>query len=170
MSKTMRLGYTGTQNGMNSFQKAEFILLLNRYMPTAFHHGDCIGADAQAHFLFLDWHCEHDTISRRIVVHTPVLKGKIAWCGVVAKYPVGMAAKLLACANPVIILNCEPKPYLERNKDIVDESDVMIACPKEVEHTLRSGTWATIRYSWKQKKETIVIPPIFSDPNYEESK
>lgn len=51
------------------------------------------------------------------------------------------------------------KPYLQRNKDIVDETDVLIATPKGNEEELRSGVWATIRYARKQKKKIVIIFP-----------
>ena len=51
------------------------------------------------------------------------------------------------------------KPYLERNKDIVNLSDEIIACPGTLKEILRSGTWATIRYAQKiGKKITIIFP------------
>jgi hypothetical protein len=52
------------------------------------------------------------------------------------------------------------EPYLERNKRIVDNVTLLIATPKEFHHTLRSGTWSTIRYAWKKKIDVVIIPPI----------
>lgn len=50
------------------------------------------------------------------------------------------------------------KPPLERNKDIVDMCDILIAVPidPEVEEK-RSGTWATIRYCRKKGKKIVII-------------
>ena len=53
----------------------------------------------------------------------------------------------------------DPRPYLARNRDIVDASDLMLACPAEQQEVLRSGTWATIRYALKRDKHLIVIHP-----------
>jgi hypothetical protein len=44
-----------------------------------------------------------------------------------------------------------PKSYLERNRDIVDASDTMIAFPSTKHEVQRSGTWYTIKYAKKQK-------------------
>ena len=51
------------------------------------------------------------------------------------------------------------KDYLDRNHDIVDETELLIACPKEPEEITRSGTWATIRYARKKKKKLRIILP-----------
>jgi len=51
------------------------------------------------------------------------------------------------------------KHLLKRNKEIVDECDVLWAFPKLREEELRSGTWATIRYARKKKKPIIIIYP-----------
>lgn len=50
------------------------------------------------------------------------------------------------------------KPPLERNKDIVDMCDILIAVPidPEVEEQ-RSGTWATIRIARAKGKKIIMI-------------
>lgn len=52
---------------------------------------------------------------------------------------------------------------LERNHHIVELGEELIATPKEFSHTLRSGTWATIRYAWKRKKKVLTIPPLMRD-------
>ena len=65
-----------------------------------------------------------------------------------------------------------PKDYLERNHDIVDETDMLIATPGEEQEVQRSGTWATIRYARKQKRTILTIYPsgraLFWDYRYPE--
>jgi hypothetical protein len=51
------------------------------------------------------------------------------------------------------------KPPLERNHDIVDQADVMIATPRTMQEEQRSGTWATIRYARKKGRELHIIWP-----------
>ena len=53
----------------------------------------------------------------------------------------------------------EPKPYLIRNRDIVDQTDLTVAAPFEFEEQLRSGTWSTIRYAARIVKPLIVVLP-----------
>lgn len=52
----------------------------------------------------------------------------------------------------------EPKPYLVRNKDIVNASEGMLAAPRGPEE-LRSGTWSTIRYARKCRKKVLIMWP-----------
>lgn len=123
---TFHIGFTGTQSGMTTIQSERVAQILDRLPMTAaqFHHGDCIGADEQADGLA---HIAGYTIH----LHVP--------------------------SNPTRRANCEvredrdtlhpPKPYLDRNRDIVDACDAVIAAPKEMTETLRSGTWSTVRYA-----------------------
>lgn len=105
-------------------------MLLN---PFRVHHGDCIGADAAMHIIARDY------LNKVVVIHPPTDDAKRAFC----KWDILLGAK----------------PYLDRNHDIVDRSEVMIACPGEHNEVLRSGTWATIRYARKLKKPIIIIKP-----------
>lgn len=53
----------------------------------------------------------------------------------------------------------EEKEYIQRNHDIVDDSDMLIAFPSTMNEILRSGTWATIRYAKKRGKMVLIIFP-----------
>lgn len=137
MTDLLRVGFTGTQNGMNTAQRARFVAELHALhfgREVEFHHGDCIGADADAHDLVraLD-------PGIRIVLHPPAITTKRAW----------------KQGDDVL----PAKPYLDRNRDIVDACEVLIACPKETEETLRSGTWATIRYARAVGKPRVLLIP-----------
>lgn len=133
---TVHVGFTGTQAGMTKEQDmAVYGLLLQRVPATDLHHGDCIGADDQA-----------DQIGRElglsIVIYPPTDSSKRAWChrrGGWEAFP--------------------PKPYLERNRDIVDACSALIAAPKEMAETLRSGTWATVRHARKVGKPVWIVWP-----------
>lgn len=48
--------------------------------------------------------------------------------------------------------------YLDRNREMVDGADVLIAFPKTAEEETRSGTWATIRYARKVGVEVHLYP------------
>lgn len=98
-----------------------------------FHHGDCIGSDADAHEIacFLEWD---------IVIHPPEAEQLRAWC---------------APAKHI----CDPLPYLDRNKEIVRQTDCLIAAPREREEQLRSGTWSTIRFARMLRKRYMIIYP-----------
>ncbi len=114
------VGFTGTQKGMTPQQALAFRRLLFLFEWNEFHHGDCIGADAQAH----DVAVERGMVT---IAHPPEIDTKRAW--------------MLTDATRVA------RPYLDRNKDIVNETSYMIATPGEMEEQLRSGTWSTVRYA-----------------------
>ena len=128
----MKVGFTGTQRGMTILQKAGLRALLGGLKATELHHGDCIGADAEADAI------AHD-LGLRVVIHPPENPAKRAFCK-------GDAARI-------------EKPYLVRNHDIVDETEVLIAGPLNGEgDDPRSGTWATIRYAQRRKKRVHMLP------------
>ena len=131
----MKIGFTGTRKGLTQEQKLKLIYLQNKRSPIEFHHGDCIGADYDSDLIIR----KINKTKLNIIIHPPNISTK-------RKY----------CSSQFIR---EPKPYLERNKDIVNETDLLIACPKSDKEELRSGTWATIRYARKVGKKIIIILP-----------
>ena len=137
----MKVGFTGTQKGMTNQQARKLIeLLLELHAlenAREFHHGDCVGADAHFHHILVKF-MKHEAPDH-IYIHPPDNTSKRAWCYSKHIFPV--------------------KPYIERNHDIVDAVDILIATPKTRHEELRSGTWATIRYARKTGKEVHVIYP-----------
>lgn len=129
------IGFTGTQDGMTSFQMESVEKILQRGKEkgyTDFHHGDCIGADEQAHSIAIK-------LGYRVIIHPPINSSKRAYCK--GDY------------------HFSKKEYIDRNHAIVDASRIMIATPKENTEKLRSGTWATIRYAKKMKKPVMIVYP-----------
>lgn len=129
------LGVTGTKEGMTSFQAATFIKVA-RCFYGQFHEGDCIGADVEA----------AKTIDRLggyfIHIHPPSNpKYRANWIPTESKYRLW-----------------KPKPYGDRDLDIVVESDVMVATPlSKVEIKRGSGTWLTIRLSRAELRPLAII-------------
>jgi len=130
----MKIGFTGTRKGMTEPQKKNFGKLLKKYDISEFHHGDCIGSDEEAHEIA-------DKLNCRIHIHPPLDRKHRAFC------------------NPLATYSHPPKPYLERNHDIVNDTAILIAAPDSDKEKMRSGTWATIRYAKKKGKDVIVIYP-----------
>lgn len=60
---------------------------------------------------------------------------------------------------PEPLYKADPKPPLSRNKDIVDNVDIMVILPQQDHEVLRSGTWMTYRWAIRQHVFTIVILP-----------
>lgn len=131
----MIVGFTGTRAGMTDMQRA-VLRTLPEMKRVWFHHGDCRGADEQAHEIA-------NGLLSQIVIHPPVNDSWRANGG-------------LGCRADIIL---DPKPYLERNRDIVDAADILIAAPGSNDEQPRGGTWYTIRYARKMGKPIIIIYP-----------
>jgi hypothetical protein len=141
----MKVGFTGTRHGMSERQKDDLEAWFDEHYDEGldeFHHGDCEGADEYAHdvagFYFV-----------KRVVHPPIETRYRAYT-IDESFPIYMP-KEYGCRKP--------KDYLDRNHDIVDETDILIAAPQFVFEELRSGTWATIRYARKQGKPVVILEP-----------
>lgn len=51
------------------------------------------------------------------------------------------------------------KGHLARNRDIVNESGIMLAAPAEMTEQARGGTWYTIKYARKVGKPLVIVLP-----------
>jgi len=129
----MNIGFTGTQKGMTQHQKEQFVLKMQELIPVEFHHGDCVGADEEAHNIIREFF-PNGVI---IYVHPPIAISKQAnMCG---------------------DIHYAAESYLKRDKVIVDSTDCLIAAPRSNTEILRSGTWATIRYARKKNKPVFIL-------------
>lgn len=126
------LGFTGTREGLTAVQNETLRYEVRRRPPDLFRHGDCIGADETAHGIV------RVVTDARIIGHPPTKSVLRAYCECDHLMP--------------------ERPYLDRNKDIVNMSDEMIACPDGPEGQ-RSGTWSTVRYAVRQRKPVTIIYP-----------
>ena len=101
----------------------------------SFHHGDCIGSDHEAHEIVKDL--------IPVVVHPP------------------LGATMRAfCEDGRRVITRQPSNYLTRNRDMVNECDVLVATPlTDMSSTggRIGGTWYTIRYAQKVGKEVFII-------------
>lgn len=70
----MRIGFTGTRQGMTERQKIALSDLLSSYAAAILHHGDAIGADAEAHEIAVGLGCA-------IVIHPPAVETQRAFKG-----------------------------------------------------------------------------------------
>jgi hypothetical protein len=118
---------------MSERQKRIVYAILKTDKFTEAHHGSCQGADYEFHNFCLEFKIP-------IVIHPPINEKFIASINEGKKLP--------------------PKDYIERNHNIVNSVDLMIATPDNKIEKLRSGTWATIRYSRNKNKRISIIYPI----------
>lgn len=135
---TVKIGFTGTRHGMNARQKRHLRLLLAGLRKKArveFHHGDCIGADAEAHAIAVELKCT-------VVVHPPD----------------NDAARAFVKGTGIIRWE-DPLPYIVRNHRIVDATKVLVATPHTNTEQLRSGTWATVRYAVSKRRKVLLMLP-----------
>jgi len=127
------IGFTGSSKGMTAEQKAALRGLLNGGVGE-FHHGDCVGADAEAHDIARE--CGYG-----IVLHPPTNPDKRAWR---------------------LVPRDKKRPkrrYLDRNKDIVRETASLIVAPFEPEERLNSGIWSAVRFARMLGKPVFLILP-----------
>jgi hypothetical protein len=119
---------------MTAAQERALREILASHGQVILHHGDCVGADAQAHDIAVE-------LGRAIIIHPPIggARARRAWK-----------------AAPDVR---EAKPYLKRNKDIVRETELLIATPAEASEQQRSGTWSTVRFARTQGREIWLIQP-----------
>lgn len=144
----VEIGFTGTREGLTDAQRQQLKLCFemmklgaSKFFAVILHHGSCVGADEQVHMMA--W-----TMGMQRAVHPPTDEKLMAVCIGERRY--------------------EPKPYLERNKDIVNAGQILIACPKETTDpisTRSSGTWSTIRYAMYYGHKPVLV--IFADGKFE---
>jgi hypothetical protein len=139
----MDLGFTGTRKGMtwDQEQAVQFFLwcvVADGEWPAGtitFHHGDCVGADAQAHALL-----QRAFPDIAIHLHPPRTPALRAWCSGAA------------------VVHAE-QDFLVRNHAIVDACAVLLATPETAHEVQRSGTWATVRYARKVGRDVRIMTP-----------
>jgi hypothetical protein len=128
------LAFTGTQEGMTKAQRKVFRKLLAEIDPSVFIHGDCIGADAEAHAIAFEEQGRE-----------------------VRKRPCNIPQKRAFTKGGTVV--APPEPPLDRNHKMVDDGQALVATPKTMHEELRSGTWATVRYARKLDRPVWIIWP-----------
>ena len=126
------IGFTGTRYGMTVAQRRTLRLFLANGAGREFHHGDCVGADAEAHDIAVAFGFEP-------VIHPPVIDILRAFKD---------SRRILA-----------PRKYRTRNRDIVRNTSLLIAAPAGAVEKVRSGTWWTVRFARKLGCAIVIIFP-----------
>jgi hypothetical protein len=128
----MKIGVTGTREGATEYQLNELRSVLTDLKGTEFHHGDCEGVDAQAAAIARE-------LGYTIVCHPPESDFLRAYFES-DEYRI-------------------PAGYLKRDRAIVDECDVLLVLPLQMEWQPKGGTWYTHDYAKKKSKPFNVIWP-----------
>lgn len=132
------VGFTGARDGMTAAQAeavdALLAALAERHPQRTLCglHGDCVGADA-----------DFDAICKRRAIAVKIR-------------PASNQGMRAGCDSEVI---AEPRPPLVRNREIVADSELLIACPRTREEVLRSGVWATIRAMRRTGRPIWLVAP-----------
>ena len=126
------LGFTGSRNGMTCLQKESVTYLVRAIGMKEAHHGDCVGADEDFHNLV-------NKEGYTTVVHPPKNPKFRAFCDGNLIFP--------------------EKEYMDRNRDIVDLCEVIIATPNTFVEKSKGGTWSTVRYAVKMNKKLFIVLP-----------
>ena len=129
----MKVGVTGTREGATDSQLkriAEYLMSLGP--DHELHHGDCRGVDVEVAAIarYLGW---------RIVCHPPKKKETQGFYG----------------GDEVM----EPQGYLQRDRNIVDETELLIVVPLQDEWQPKGGTWYTHDYAIKKGKPVKIFYP-----------
>ncbi len=133
--------FTGSQQNPTYEQRKALYNLFLELIDNGFHtmhNGDCIGSDSVAWNLWVGIGVLFDEYIWT-VGHPPDIQKKRAFNRYDKYRP--------------------EKPYLVRNKNMVNEGQLLVACPDGFEPKLRSGTWSTIRYAQKKGKPVIFVYP-----------
>jgi len=128
----MKIGATGTRSGMTDQQFVQVQMLLQELPGTELHHGDCVGVDAEVATLARE-------LGYKIVCHPPEKQDLRAFV-------------------PADEMR-EPFSYFRRNRNIVDECELLIVVPYQSSHQSNGGTWYTHDYAIKKNKPVEIIWP-----------
>lgn len=144
------LGFTGTRYAPSDAQCA----FISRHLSgdiEELHHGVCVGADAVAHRLAISF-------GVFVHLHPPNIDGFLDIEALkLAQESIRLA--LYEDREPHLKVH-EPKWYHDRNYDIVDACELLIATPKTERNVHRpGGTWNTIGIAERLEKPTLICLP-----------
>lgn len=129
----MKIGVTGTRNGMTSEQRVLLQAHLSEFPAgSELHHGDCVGVDAEVAAIARE-------LGFRVICHPPE-KNELR-----AFYESDESRT--------------PYNYLRRDRNIVDETDQLLVVPMHTEWQPKGGTWYTHDYAKKKNKPLTIIWP-----------
>lgn len=110
----MKIGFTGTRNGMTAEQFTTFVVTMNRICPRELHHGVCVGSDEDA----ACWTMVRFRGECVVIAHP----------GRSANRPEenhNRSVKAMLSSHQT-----DPeKTHFARNRDIVDQTEMLIATP-----------------------------------------
>lgn len=130
----MKVGISGTRHGLNDKQFKEISEFLSTHFTpgSELHHGDCVGVDVEVAGIAL-------ALGYKIVCHPPVNNS------LRANFP----------SDEYRVA----QTYFARNRNIVDETDLLMAAPHQNQWQPRGGTWYTHDYAKSKRKPLKLFLP-----------
>jgi hypothetical protein len=129
----MKIGITGTRSGGTPHQlDAVYKYLASLPTGAELHHGDCVGADFDVATIAV-------SLGMRIVCHPPIKEDLRAF-----------------------FESDETRPsysYFSRNRNIVEETDLLLVVPYQTSPQSVGGTWYTHDYAVRQGKPVKIFYP-----------
>lgn len=131
----LKVGVTGTRFGMTEAQKKSFTDLVRTWDIDELHHGDCVGVDDQAANIVNDVYP-----NTKIICHPP------------------KDEEFRAFNNKHNQIR-DQNSHFARNRNIVDECELLVVIPLTNQHQDRGGTWYTHDYAVRQKVDAVIVWP-----------
>lgn len=133
----MKVGITGTRNPITDKQISEVKEFLES-LPAGseLHHGDCVGADVTVANIAED-------LGIKTVCHPPEKNDLRAFHDSTETR--------------------KEKSYFARNRNIVDETEVLLVVPMQDHWSSKGGTWYTHDYAKKRDKPIKIFWPTKTD-------
>lgn len=135
----MKLGFTGGPRKLTAVQTFVMHGWLVRELRGGdeFHHGDCVGADETAAGFVAELKPHRGTLT---IVGHPSIDEK--------------ARAFTMCDHLWL-----PKDFLDRNRDIVNSTEILLATPNTAHEIRRSSDWSTVRYARAKRHPITIIYP-----------
>ena len=129
----MKVGVTGTREGATDHQLLSIIEFLKTINSVSeLHHGDCKGVDEQVAAIAR-------ALGYKTVCHPPV-------------------SNYLRAYHPSDEFR-PPLGYLQRDRNIVDETELLLVVPLHATRQAKSGTWYTHDYAVRTDKPVKLFLP-----------
>lgn len=135
-----------------------------------FHHGCCIGADAQAHKIAVSLGFVKASEDKHIVLWPPINTSKMAFDCIKEAYIIKPSAEYLArnwsiagrAGQDLCFTGTQNGMTIEQGRQVLDlikggDTIGLIATPAGFQEEQRSGTWATIRYARKMNHHIYIV-------------
>jgi hypothetical protein len=139
------VGVTASRHDLPPVQLETCAAIMYGLGTTELHEGECVGGDSQ-------------------------LAGRAVWLGIriVAHPPEDDRLRAIGSrfddltaedGSPAQVTWLEPRPYRDRNLDIVEASQAVIVAPGQDREVVRSGTWQTKRMAVARQRPLVIVWP-----------